>query len=155
MLRKCMFLCGLIFFLFIPTIALTAVTGPCAIVAYASGNSYLQSPSFTQYMGFAGGTVSFTNCASATTVTIIVANPPQNPPPNNAPVYIALAPSAGGTPSTQVLLVQGSQTVINAASGNFDWFTGSTWAGVIITSPSTPWVPGSVTVIWQRQTSIP
>lgn len=129
-------------------IAMASPTSPCTVIGYANGNTYIQSPSFTQNLPFSNNPISFGTCVP-TTVTIIVSNPPQNPPPN-APVYISLYTT--GTPTTytsQVLLVQGT-TVISSSSLS-DWFPAalSSVTGVSIVSPATPWVPASVTVIWQ------
>lgn len=141
--------CLLISLFFAPIQVNSGPLKPCVVVAYAVGNTYIQSPTYSQYLEFVGGAVSFTNCAVApTTATIVIANPPQNPPPT-APVYIMLSTAAAGTMSSQVLVTQGSQIVINNSLGNSDWFSGTTWAGVTLFSPGTPYVPASVTVIWQ------
>jgi len=149
-IKKDIFLFFSIFCLFVPTVALSSPTAPCNVVAYASGNSYLQSPSFAQNLPFYQTSLSFGTCVP-TTVTIIVANPPQNPPPNNAPVYMSLYVTAGSdtTYTSQLLVTQGTTVITSSSAPN--WFppTTTTFTGVSIISPSTPWVPGSVTVIWQ------
>ena len=134
--------------------ALASPSAPCNKIGYASGNTYIQSPGFTENLSFVNA-VALGTCVP-TTATIIVTNPPQNPPPN-APVYISLYYYTAGPPvvgpnyTSQVLLVQGT-TVINSDDVG-DWFVNPTglpsFTGVSIVSPSTPWVPASITVIWQ------
>jgi hypothetical protein len=147
-MNKSSVICLLVVFLFPPSIALAAPINPCAVVAYANGNVYIQAPSYSQTLLFDTTPTVVANCDSAnllTTATIIVANPPQNPPPT-APVYISLY----GITSTQVLLMQG--TTVITKFDNPTWFPGTSSispTGVTITSPGTPWVPASITIIWQ------
>jgi hypothetical protein len=142
---KIIFFLGTISSLILPSIALTAVLTPCTVVAYANANIYIQAPSYSQSVDFEGAGVSLSGCTGASTATIIVANPPQNPPPN-APVYMSLDGAAAGT--NQLLLMQG--TTVITKDDNPGWFsTALTYTGVTITCPSTPWVPSSITIIWQ------
>ena len=146
MLKYSVVLCIFTVFLLMPGIAITAVLTPCTVVAFANANTYIQGPGFSQTLSFEGAipSVTLSGCNNLKTATIIVANPPQNPPPT-APVYISLA---GTTTTTGLLLVQGT-TVIT--TDDFPtWFsTSATYTGVAITCPSTPWVPSSITIIWQ------
>lgn len=129
------------------------IWNPCQVIAFANANIYVQAPSYSQTISF-DSTATVANCDSTnllSTATIIVANPPQNPPPT-APVYMNLA---GTSNSTQLLLMQG-QTVITQADFP-SWFpdntttpsTARSFTGVTVTCPSTPWVPSSITIIWQ------
>lgn len=144
-MKKYRVLCGLMVFLSIAGVAVTAELSPCTVGAYANANTYIQTPSYAQYMPF-DSALSFTDCTTTTTATIMVANPPQNPSPT-APVYMSLANSASGPFTSSVLLVQ-SSTVITKA--NFpDWFnTSATFNGVNIISPATPWVPSSISIMY-------
>ena len=130
--------------LFGPGIAIAAVLSPCTVIGYANANTYIQAPSYSQQIAF-DSAVTFTACSTVTTATIIVANPPQNPPPT-APVYMNLY---GASTSTQLLLMQGT-TVITKLDF-LTWFppTATSVTGVTITCPSTPWVPSSITIICQ------
>lgn len=136
---------GLLVFLSFPLIVPAAVLTPCTVIAFANANTYIQAPSYSQSLDFEGTSpaVSLSGCTGVKTATIIVANPPQNPPPT-APVYMTL----NGTTTTSLLLMQGT-TVIT--KDDFPtWFsTSATYTGVTVTSPATPWVPASITIIWQ------
>ena len=150
---KYLVLCALMVLLLIPGVALTAILNPCTVIAFANGNAYIQSPSYSQSLYF-DSMVSVANCDVNNllkTATVTVANPPQNPPPT-APVYLAL--SDGTTTTTQLLLMQGT-TVITQADFT-SWFpstltptTPLSFDRVVVTCPSTPWVPASITIIWQ------
>ena len=133
-----------------PAMGISGPLTPCSVVAYANGNTYIQSPTYSVDIDFTTGDAVFTSCNDATTVTIIVSNPPQNPQPT-APVYMSLINATGGTYTSQVLLPQGTTVITSAASS--DWFSSTgtvrSFSGVSIVSPSTPWVPSSITVIWQ------
>ena len=148
MMKKLMVLSLLVVFFFTPDIARTKEINPCAVVAYANANTYIQAPSYSQTLLFDVTPTTVANCDSLnllSTATIIVANPPKNPPPT-APVYISLS----GITSTQVLLMQG--TTVITKSDNPSWFPAATSiapTGIIVTSPGTPWVPASITIIWQ------
>jgi hypothetical protein len=136
---------GVLFCLILPNVALTAELTPCTVIAYANANTYIQAPAYSQSLDFEGTGVSLSGCTGATTATIIVTNPPQNPPPT-APVYMSLNDAPAGT--NQVLLMQG--TTVITKTNNTGWFSTSvTYSGVTIYSPSTPWVPSSITIIWQ------
>jgi hypothetical protein len=145
MMKKYQVLCGFMIFLLTPGIGVTAQLCPCTVIAYANANTYIQSPSYSQYIPF-DSPLTFTDCSTTTAATIVIANPPESPPPT-APVYMTLANSAAGPFTSSVLLVQGS-TVITKA--NFaDWFNASaTFNGVNVTSPATPWVPYSITIMY-------
>ncbi len=134
-----------ILFLFVPSIAETAPLFPCTVTANANANTYIQTPSYAQYIPF-DSALSFTDCTKTTAATIVVANPPQNPSPT-APVYMTLANSDSGPFTSSVLLVQGS-TVITKA--NFpDWFSSSsTFTGLKLTTPGTPWVPSFISIVY-------
>lgn len=154
---KSVFLCVLMVFVFIPGVSQTAnpILNPCTVIAFANGNAYIQGPAYSQSLYF-DSTVSVANCDVNNllkTATIIVANPPQNPPPT-APVYLALGTTGAATTTTQLLLMQGT-TVITQADFT-SWFpststptTPLSFDRVVVTSPSTPWVPASITIIWQ------
>ena len=138
---------GALFGLILPRVVSAAPLTPCTVIAYANANTYIQSPSYSQSLAFEGilPSVSLSGCPGVTTATIIVANPPQNPPPT-APVYMNLNGSASGT--NQLLLMQG--TTVITKDDFTGWFsTTATYTGVTITCPSTPWVPSSITIIWQ------
>jgi hypothetical protein len=145
MLKYSVVLGILTLFLMIPGIAITAVLTPCTVVAFANANTYIQGPGFSQTLNFEGDppSVKLNGCPALKTATIIVANPPQNPPPT-APVYMSLA----GATTTGLLLVQGT-TVITTDDFPTWFLTTATYTGVTITCPSTPWVPSSITIIWQ------
>jgi hypothetical protein len=148
-MKKITVFCSLIFFLIIPVKAPTAPLTPCTVIAYANANTYIQGPSYSVSLGFEGSPtptpVSLSGCPGVTTATIIVANPPQNPPPT-APVYMSLNGAASGT--NQLLLMQGTTVITQADFPG--WFsTATSYTGVTVTCPSTPWVPSSITIIWQ------
>jgi hypothetical protein len=161
-MSKIMFICCFVFLL-IPCVAIAGPKTPCTVVATANANTLVQAPSYYQELFFTTPT-DFSGCCDnatppttfwgPTTATIIVANSPQNPPPT-APVYMSLNT---GTPtmvpiSPQVLLSQGTTIITKAQFPN--WFPLSTacattiFTGVTVYSPGTPWVPASITVIWQ------
>lgn len=160
MLSKFSVLFPLVLILFTPVFALCGALKPCTVVATANANTLIQAPSYSQYIPFVSP-AEFASCyendptaptiKAPTTATIIVANPPQNPPPT-APVYMSLnTTDKDHAVAPQVLLPQGS-TVIT--SGQFPtWFPGNddatSFIGVTIYSPGTPWVPASITIIWQ------
>ena len=134
-----------------PALAFGGALTPCTVVATANANTLIQAPGYSQSLDFVTNPV-FTYCtgtSAPTTATIIVANPPQNPLPT-APVYLALNGAVSGT--SQVLLSQGSTIISsNQFSG---WFPSVTtpapsFTGVTVYSPATPWVPNSITIIWQ------
>lgn len=144
----------------IPGFVLAGPKTPCTVIAYAYANTYVQAPSYSQDLTFdSSAPATFTRCYDEggaaptfwgpTTATIIVANPPQNPPPS-APVYMSLNTAAGAV-SPQVLLSQGTTVITSDQFPN--WFPGTDYttvfSGVTIYSPSTPWVPSSITIIWQ------
>jgi len=146
----------IIVFLFTPGIALTKIWSPCTVIAYANANTYIQGPSYSQTISF-DATATVANCNSTnliSTATIIVSNPPQNPPPT-APVYMNLVGGSGTSNSSQLLLMQGNTVITQADFPS--WFpdntvipsTARSFTGVTITCPSTPWVPSSITIIWQ------
>lgn len=133
---------------FAPCLAIGGPLNPCTAIATANANTLIQAPSYYQALTFDVLPV-FTNCFGVdgpTTATIIVANPPQNPPPT-APVYLSLT---GADAASQVLLTQGT-TVISKLQFA-EWFPTTAvnpFTGVTIYSPATPWVPASITIIWQ------
>jgi hypothetical protein len=149
-MRKFSIIIVTIVLILMPAIGICGALTPCTVVATANANTLVQAPDYYQSLGFANNPV-FTYCTGAnapTTATIIIANPPQNPPPT-APVYLALNGAVAGTP--QVLISQGTTVItINQFSG---WFPSGTstpsFTGVTVYSPATPWVPNSITIIWQ------
>jgi len=144
-LRKGLVLCGLMVFLMVPSLAGTAQLFPCTIIVYANANTYIQSPTFSQWIAFDTQLNFNTNpCKSTTSATIIVGNPPQNPAPT-APVYMALADSATNYCAQQLLLMVGTTTITKS---DFPAWFADGWNGVVFFS-ATPWVPASVTIIYQ------
>ena len=144
---KVLIFLGTMFGLILPNVASTAQLTPCTVIRYANANTYIQAPSYSQSLSFEDtpSGVTLSGCTGVTTATIIVANPPQNPSPT-APVYMSLNGAASGT--NQLLLMQG--TTVITKDDNLGWFsTTATYTGVTITCPSTPWVPSSITIIWQ------
>ena len=129
-----------------PALAFGGALTPCTVVATANANTLIQAPGYSQSLDFVTNPV-FTYCtgtSAPTTATIIVGNPPQNPPPT-APVYMALADSTTSYCGQQLLLMVG--TTIITKSDFPAWFAGG-WNGVVFFS-ATPWVPASVTIIYQ------
>jgi hypothetical protein len=144
--------------LFLADNALTKIWNPCTVIAYANANTYIQGPSYSQTISFAfDSTVNIANCNSTnllSAATIIVSNPSENPPPT-APVYMNLVGDTGTSNSSQLLLMQGNTVITQADFPS--WFPDNTvipstdraFTGLTITCPSTPWVPSSITIIWQ------
>ncbi len=136
-----------------PAIGICGELSPCTAIGYVNANTLIQAPSFSQDFTFSPAPV-FTNCYGSTslgptTVTIIVSNPPQNPPPT-APVYMSLAGAGVPTGTSQVLLT-GATTVISKSqfAGWFPTAAATAFTGVTVYSPGTAWVPVSITIIWQ------
>ena len=119
-MRKFDLMLCLIIVILTPAMGIGGPLSPCTVVAYVNGNTYIQSPTYSVDIDFTNGDAVFTSCNDATTVTIIVSNPPQNPQPT-APVYMSLINATGGTYTSQVLLPQGTTVITSAASS--DWFS--------------------------------
>ncbi len=158
-MRKFSVLFPLAVILLIPVFAVCGALNPCTVVATANANTLIQAPNYSQYIAF-GTAATFNSCYESTankgptTATIIVANPPQNPPPT-APVYMSLNTSSSAAVTPQVLLSQGSTVITSTTLTDAfaSWFpkgtSGTSFTGVTIYSPGTPWVPASITIIWQ------
>lgn len=157
MVKKVSVLFPLVVICFTPVFAICGALNPCTVVATANANTLIQAPTYSVYIPFDTTPVTFGSCYESalnkgpTTATIIVANPPQNPPPT-APVYMSLNTSSSAAVAPQVLLSQGSTVITSTEDTDTfaSWFpkgtSGTSFTGVTIYSPGTPWVPSSITI---------
>ena len=141
-MKKYQVLCGFMMFLLSPGIGVTAQLCPCTIIAFANANTYIQAPSYSQKIPF-DSPLRFTDCTTTTAATIIVANPPQNPPVVG-PVYMNLYGTTDSIPD--LLLMQG--TTVITKSDFPTWFSATaTYTGINLKC-SKPWVPSSITIMY-------